>query len=150
MPDEPHRSRLQETIQNFSRVYRGPCFVPHITLGSGVNIPPSPSLSSLFIDCTSVESQDSPFRALYYRCAAAPELLALRSFFSDEEPYIPHISLLYGEHSTARKRDWCQNTPLYTQSISCSTIWIVQGGDNIEKWHPVAIYTLSPKIEPLK
>ena len=145
IPDEPHRSRLQQIIHNFSRVYRGPSFAPHITLGTGQYIPPSPctqKVVSIRFQC--VESADQYFRALYYRCEESSTLLSLAQKYGMKNPYCPHLSLLYGEHSDARKRTWCRNTLLYTEEVMCSNIWIVKGAPKVEHWETVQTHTLSP------
>ena len=144
IPDEPHRSRLQRIINNFANIYRGPCFAPHLTLATGQHIPPSPSNHRpIALNCQRVESQADYFRALYYRCKESPSLLSLSTFFTKDQTYTPHISLLYGDHSDARKRVWCANTSLYPHPIMCSRIWIVKGATNVHNWRVVKEYSLS-------
>ena len=144
IPDEPHRSRLQQIINNFANIYRGPCFVPHLTLATGQYIPPSPSQHHpIALHCEKVESQASYFRALYYRCKESPSLRSLSDFLEEDRQYIPHISLLYGDHSNARKRIWCANTSLYPHPIMCSRIWIVKGSRHVHNWSVIKEYNLS-------
>ena len=145
IPDPPHRSALQQTIDKFAQVYGGPRFEPHITLGSGTNIPspPPPLLPAPSISLNSVQSEENYFRNLYYTCAETEALTSLRTYFSNEDHFVPHLSLVYGQHSAARRRDWCSHLPLYTKTILCSEIWIVTGGANINAWAPLIKYPLN-------
>jgi 2'-5' RNA ligase len=146
IPDEPHREKLQETIQNFSHVYRGPSFPPHITLGTGRVIPSTPPRDCYAptISFTAVQAEEDPFRALYYLCERTPDLDKLRYHVGGEDPYTPHLSLLYGSHSQARRRDWCSHTPLFQKKVSCSTIWIVRGGPKVSQWKMIHSHQLQP------
>jgi hypothetical protein len=144
VPDEPDREKLQRMIQNFSNVYLGPSFVPHITLGTGRRIPPPPprEYTAPTITFQEVQTEDSPYRALYYRCTAHPMLEKLRIHFGTTDKYVPHLSLLYGAHSRARRRDWCSHTPLYSEPIVCSSIWVVRGGPKVSQWNTIHKFNL--------
>ena len=143
IPDHPHRAALQRTIDQFAQVYEGPRFVPHITIGSGMLIPEPPVLCAPIISFDSVQSEDNFFRSLYYTCAISKDLRALREALSKETSFHPHLSLVYGQHSAARRRDWCSHLPLYAKEVCCSELWVVQGGANIADWKPIKKYTLN-------
>ena len=118
--------------------------MPHITLGTGPYIPPSSSQKAVSIRFQCVESADHYFRALYYRCEDHPALLSLAQEYGIRQPYRPHLSLLYGEHSDARKRTWCRNINLYAEDIMCSNIWIVKGAQKVEHWEHTQTHPLLP------
>ena len=139
IPDEPHRSKLQQIIHRFSKIYQSPTFTPHITLGTGNTIPSPMELPTTNIQFEGVETEHSYFRSLYFTCRPDPKLFALWEYFGGEKPFIPHLSLIYGNFSQARERDWCSNTPLYTQNISCSTIWVIRGSKRVQDWKRIAL-----------
>ena len=143
IPDEPHRAKLQQIIHRFSKVYQSPIFTPHITIGTGNRIPSRiANIIAPKICFTSIETEHTYFRSLYFKCAASSELTSLWKYFEGKEPFIPHLSLIYGDFSASRERDWCTNTPLYEHSISCSTIWIIRGGNQVQDWQKVESFSL--------
>lgn len=142
IPDEPHRTQLQGIIHRFSKVYQSPIFTPHITIGTGTSIPTITSLSAPEVQFTSVHSEHTYFRSLYFKCALSQDMLSIWEFFGGKEPFVPHLSLIYGDFSQARERDWCSNTPLYEHLISCSSIWIIQGSRRVQDWKKVESFSL--------
>lgn len=143
IPDEPHRSTLQRMIHRFSKIYQRPTFTPHITIGTGYTIPASlASFATPNIHFACVSTEHSYFRSLYFKCSPSPALLPLWEAFGGEEPFIPHLSLVYGHFSQARERDWCSSTPLYEQCVPCSTIWVVRGSKRVQDWRKVKSFSL--------
>ena len=143
IPDEPHHTQLQEIINNFARVYHSPPFTPHLTIATGHSPPKKPNgFQPLKLQCTQVSTDFQYFRALYFQCPSTPELIKLRTFFGGEKSYSPHISLVYGNFSQARQKDWCSNTALYDASITFSTIWVVKGGNKVQEWKNISSFSL--------
>ena len=145
IPDPPHRERLQQIILQFSQVYGGSSFVPHITMGSGAQIPTDlpKELKAPTLLFSGLYAEDFYFRALYCTCHPNEDIQKIRTYLNGETPFDPHLSLVYGEHSAARRRDWCTHTPLYPQLMRFSELWIVQGGANISNWTPIKKYCLA-------
>ena len=55
IPDEPHKSRLANQIEDFSKIYKGPIFDPHLTLGtSNVLLSPIDGVARFHLTCTHV------------------------------------------------------------------------------------------------
>ena len=143
IPDEPHRSKLQQIIHRFSKIYQSPVFAPHITIGTGNKIIPfvkSPTIPNIRFEC--VTTEHSYFRSLYFKCETSTPLLSLWKQFGGTEPFVPHLSLIYGSFSQARERDWCSNTPLYEPSVPCSTIWVIRGSKRVQDWRKVESFSI--------
>ena len=145
IPDAPHFYDLSQIIVDFARLYRGPLFDPHVTLGTSRTLKqPPPRLPPINLQFSHVASDDHPFRSLYYCCVANPYLNRChKHYMPSSRTYLPHLSLLYGQHSNARRNDWVQNTPLYTHKITCSEIWTVLGGPKVEQWRVVEKHLLA-------
>ena len=106
------RRRLARLIAELARRFGGPVFEPHVTLLAGVAGPQRDVVAGaekvlraarVFpLRFLGPETGDTYFRALYLRVEPSPELLALqqaaREAFarSDDPPYVPHLSLVYG------------------------------------------------------
>ena len=142
IPDEPHRSVLQQIILRFAKIYQSPVFTPHITIATGNSIPSPRSFTIPNIQFECVATEHLYFRSLYFKCRPSPSLNALWESFGGEAPFVPHLSLIYGSFSQARERDWCSSTPLYKQTVPCSTIWIMHGGKKVEDWKKIESFSL--------
>ena len=143
MPDEPHREKLQQIIHRFSKVYQSPIFTPHITVGTGHSIPSSIAYKGIpKVRFTCVDTEHSYFRSLYFKCEPSHGLLSLWKSFEGQGTFVPHLSLIYGNFSEARERDWCLNTPIYEYTIPCSTIWIIRGSKRVQDWQKVESFSL--------
>ena len=143
IPDEPHRSNLKRIIQRFSKIYQSPIFTPHITVGSGNSIPTTIQGTEIpQVQFARAATEHTYFRSLYFKCEPSPTLLSICKYFGREDPFIPHLSLIYGHFSDARERDWCTNTPQYKPKVSCSTIWIVRGGRKVQDWQKIKSFSL--------
>jgi 2'-5' RNA ligase len=114
------RDVLASLITDLAEQHDGPRFPPHITLlGSltgdeaeivrlageiAAQTPP------LHIDFEGLGMEDVFFRALYLVASKAPALMATNAlahqvFASDRpEPFMPHLSLFYGDRSAEAKR----------------------------------------------
>lgn len=112
--------KLQWTINALAQTYGGPSFVPHVTLLA--RIPDGPeeallqkaaqlaqSLVPFEISLDEEGMEDAYFRALYLHAggeavkeahAKANEAFGMQ----DDAPYMPHLSLLYGNYPIERKR----------------------------------------------
>ena len=143
IPDEPHLSKLEQTINNFAQVYQTPSFTPHITIATShrlMTIPIGFQIPTL--QFTRVHTEHLFFRALYFQCSPSSELQRLRYYFGGDEIYTPHLSLIYGHFSKARQNDWCAHTQLYDKKISFSTIWVIRGGKKVQDWTKIMTFSL--------
>lgn len=121
-PSGRKREVLQDLIQQLAKKFDGPAFTAHVTLLSGISIENEEELmqktaqlaadqSSFELSLDGLGMEDRYFRALYLRARENEALTSLHEeateLFSiqNDEPYIPHLSLLYGNYPEAKKLD---------------------------------------------
>ena len=85
-------------------------------------------------------------QALYYPVAPSKGLTKIQRYYAPHiEDYTPHLSLIYGKFSTARRTAWLQKCPTYPEEIPCSHISLVLGGKEIQKWRILKTWILQKK-----
>jgi 2'-5' RNA ligase len=110
--------KLQERIKKLSKEHGTPLFSPHVTLLGGVQatetemIPLADTLSSYVepfeLELTKAGYLDTFYQSLFIHVKETSELKELRRnacrlFNIEEEEYMPHLSLLYGDLSQKQK-----------------------------------------------
>ena len=110
-PGEPVFSRLAGEIYRLGREHSTPPFEPHITLLSPIPLPEEKALAKsatlarilrpFQIELGEIGYLDEYFRCLFVTVAASPSisrarLFACRVFARQNAPYMPHVSLVYG------------------------------------------------------
>ena len=143
LPDAPHDALLSAQISDLSVIYRTPLFRPHITIASGKTPYQFHDFRAPELSLLPAKSEEHMFRALYYPIAPTPHLLNIRKqYVSDEVPYEPHLSLIYGHFSKSRRRAWLQSCPKYTETIRFGRLSLIQGGRDVEKWRHITTWHL--------
>lgn len=120
VPEEPMFSLLTDDICRLSHRYSTPLFEPHVTLLSGITTEEhdtlektaslANSLKPLRLELDGVGYLDEYFRYVFIRVvptaqvtqahAAAKEAFGLQN----KSPYMPHLSLVYGNLRTEEKK----------------------------------------------
>lgn len=113
-------SLLKDTVAKLSEEYGGPLFEPHLTLLATIPIEDeillagkaaalAEAISPFTLTLEGFGAEDTFFRALYMRARNDEELSRYhkqaRALFGGEDPipYVPHVSLLYGNYDAERK-----------------------------------------------
>lgn len=116
-------------IKNLSQEYGGPVFSPHVTLLARIPAEDEEVVAAktkIFAQTTSPfvltlagpAIQDAFFKALYLQVAETEKMETLHAkaneIFSmaDEGPYVPHLSLLYGNYERARREQTAATLPV--------------------------------------
>ncbi|HEV7121658.1 MAG TPA: 2'-5' RNA ligase family protein [Candidatus Paceibacterota bacterium] len=118
-PPAPLGEKLQWTIAALAQAYGGPAFAPHVTLLARISEEPEEELlrkaqllaQSLVPFSVSLDEEgmeDAYFRALYLHAGGAgirdAHAKTNGAFgLEDDAPYVPHLSLLYGNYPLERK-----------------------------------------------
>ena len=105
--------RIHQIILKLSAEFGSPAFKPHVTLIPQLKLPYetiveglhkiSKKIAPLKIDLGDVQFENTIFTSLYVRAKKTPELelasqLAKQTFNrDDDDPFRPHLSLLYGQ-----------------------------------------------------
>ena len=143
MPDPPHYEKLEAQLTDLSQIYRAPLFAPHITIASGNRPYAFHPFSAPTVSLQPAQTQNHKRRALYYPVQVAPALLEIQRHYAPEvADYFPHLSLIYGHFSSARRNAWVQKCPSYPSPIPCSSLCMVLGGKDVHKWRVIARWTL--------
>jgi 2'-5' RNA ligase len=118
-PGEPAFSLLAGEIYRLSREHSTPPFDPHITLLSRIVLPEENALAKsaalarilkrFVIELGEIGCLDEYFRCLFVTVVANPSVLrvrqaACRVFARQNAPYMPHLSLVYGNLPVEIKR----------------------------------------------
>lgn len=144
---------LQERIKNLSEKYGTPLFSPHVTLLGGISatetkmIPIADTLVSSVepfeLECTKAGYLDTFYQALFIHVKETNQLKALRQnacrlFDIEDQGYMPHLSLLYGNLSQKQKEEILNNIgrEFYIR-FPVEKIVIMQTDGKPDKWRKV-------------
>lgn len=118
-PRDAVSASLGELICGLSEIYKTPPFLPHVTLLASVSRPQAEVIArtlELALACGPFEIElgepaftDDYFRSLFIKVTPNPALLsahrrARELFNMPQEPYLPHLSVLYGNLPAAEKK----------------------------------------------
>lgn len=145
--------KLQERIKNLSEKYGTPLFSPHVTLLGGVSatetkmIPIANTLVSSVepfeLELTKAGYLDTFYQSLFIHVKETNQLKSLRQnacrlFDIEDEEYMPHLSLLYGNLSQKQKENILNNIgrEFYIR-FSVEKIVLMQTDGTPDKWRKV-------------
>lgn len=113
MPKGKIYTKFAQIIKKLGQEYGGPIFEPHVTLLGDIELPEEEMIKRTAqlvggqkpfpITIKQVDYQDFYFRTLFVRADLTESLQALHNkarkiFKKDIPPYMPHLSLLYGNY----------------------------------------------------
>lgn len=145
--------KLQERIKSLSEKYGTPLFSPHVTLLGGVSatetkmIPIANTLVSSVepfeLELTKAGYLDTFYQALFIHVKETNQLTSLRRnacrlFDIENEEYMPHLSLLYGNLSQKQKEKILNNIgrEFYIR-FPVEKIVLMQTDGTPDKWRKV-------------
>lgn len=121
MPEGDVYNRLKELMSGLGEKYKSPIFEPHVTLTGQVlgteeeivalTAGLAGNIKSFDIRLGGVACLDEYFRALFLKADETDEAinanLIARTVFNRESnpPYMPHLSLMYGDFSISTKKE---------------------------------------------
>lgn len=151
MPPANLRERYARIIRRLAAAYDTPPFLPHVTLLGELPGPPelvrarctalAAQIAPYELRLTAIGYQDVFFRALFVRVDPTPPVLAAYdravAQFPQEQPapYMPHLSLLYGDFPAERKPSM---TAAVGEDVSgqfrAEALYLVDVARPIEQW----------------
>jgi 2'-5' RNA ligase len=152
---------LAQTIDHLARELAAPVFEPHITLLANLGLDEQERLRrtselAARLRPWPVVLTEPSYRADYFRCLfmlvdpTPPVLeshaLAAKLFDRVEvEPYMPHVSLVYGSYSETRKREVIRRLPALTgTSFTVSTVCLLEARSTAPSdWREIADFPLA-------
>jgi 2'-5' RNA ligase len=159
VPPEDLRSRLASLIADLARRFRTPAFEPHVTLLGGIEAPEG----SLLSRARSLAGQLRPFELRladvgagveFFHCVFVavvdtPELLQAHDLAGAaldvvEEPFRPHLSLVYGRLGDAEKRAARRAAGDLACAFTARELRVMDTSGDVEAWRRLAGYSLGP------
>jgi 2'-5' RNA ligase len=162
MPEGDRRVRLADTIHALARRYNTPEFEPHVTLLGSVERSYDAiggclrtlvrQIHPMSIRLESIESRDQYFRCLYLRVENSRELQDARlkacALFDRDEPYQPHLSLMYGAIGADAKQALARDigAGLSGTRFTVRRVSLYRTHGVVEDWRPTGSYALDDFI----
>ena len=162
MPAEKTAAKISELINNLSKTYQTAAFSPHITLLSGITESKEIALQKMQnwakqIQPIQAALTDVAYLEIYYKCLffntlLSKELLNARAeaelIFEHThiQPFIPHISFLYGDLPVFKKQEIiAELNSDFFQTIILDKIQLVRTERAVEDWELLAEINLIKK-----
>ena len=160
LPEHAVSTRVAAVIDHLARTRGGPRFLPHVTVVAGLEKPAAdlrartralartlPALAVILgraagraehFKALFVEIESTELRALHRRAAAALGAAA-------DPGYLPHMSLAYGEFTTAVKEAMLDRVGRrWSERCMLDRLAVVPLGGPPESWTPIATERLVP------
>lgn len=155
-PESQVFERFANIIRDLAGQHGGPIFEPHVTLLGEVAAPDQPEkdvvektkaivegrkLVSVYL--TEIDFQDYYFRTLYVLADRSPELLglydrALEVFGREFSPYMPHLSLMYGDYTVELKKQIISEIGRQRAEFVATGIHVIKSTGDESTWAKVA------------
>ena len=145
-------STTSDLILELARRYKTPLFTPHVTLLGDLHLSKDEvmektaelarQLRPFTIQITHLEQGTSYFQCVYIR-AASPKLIesnkrARQIFDLKSEPFLPHLSLLYGNLDSEIKESIIQEIgPAFNRSFNVNSIAIWETKEEPKNWNQI-------------
>lgn len=154
-PSGALKDELHASIDMLAREYDGPVFNPHVTLLGRIRENSdeevlakartlAASLTPFTLTLGTVGYEDVYFRALYIRIKELEPVTAYhraaRTAFGmeHEDPYLPHLSLLYGEYPEAQKVRTIESlTYPVEREFAVDRIHVYRTPGETHRWHKI-------------
>ena len=157
MPEEPVYSESTGVLLSLSRECSMPAFEPHVTLLAGITAPEHETvslcaklasvLSSFEVRLTTIDFLEEYYRSIFVRVAEtdaimlangkAREVFGLRV----EAPYLPHLSLLYGDVPLdVKKAIAAELGSPFARSFQASSIHLYSVAGPVSRWRLVRTF----------
>lgn len=168
MPDGEAYNLLQELILDLSQTHDTPRFEPHITLLSGITDEEDLAIEKtrhfafntqpITAALTHIEYLELYYRCLFFRADTSEQLMQARQQaeqlfeHTQIQPFIPHVSFLYGAMPTFQKEAIINDLGnRFLMSLKMNMLRLVRTQRTPEYWELVAEFPLgkSQKTSPL-
>lgn len=155
-PSEPVFGQLDKIINDLSVKYNAPVFKPHMTLVSGVEQEAdqikevaeqlASSMEELPLSLGPVSFSTTYFQSVFVRINSTAQLMQLnidaKKLLNVENTFfMPHISLLYGDHDMKTREKVVSEIQLEPVSFSGDKILIIPEVPTPSEWEPAGIFS---------
>jgi hypothetical protein len=163
IPDTAAHHRLQQLISDLSYKHNAPVFEPHITLLSGITDTDldaknkaeyfAKKCAPIVAAIQNVEYLEEFFRCLFFTTDQSASLIAARqraeTLFehTNIQPFIPHVSFLYGTMPVFEKQAIADELKdQFLMPLRMPTLRLVRTQRTPEYWENIAEYELNPNV----
>lgn len=153
MPDQEVQKTLTSIVEELAQKYSGPVFEPHMTLLGDLPLSKEDvvsrtrKLASVLkpfpITLGKVECSTTYFQNVFVRVNTSALLLSAyiraRDLFDIDAHrfFMPHISLLYGDHSMQERTRIAETVHLSPLSFTANTLRIMTSGGDVSSWDTI-------------
>lgn len=154
VPPEPLYSQLKNIIRELSIRYDSPLFEPHMTLLGNIDseLPHIKSKLALLasridqftLKLDSVSFSTTYFQSVFVRVHSTAQLLQLnleakKMFGMENDVFMPHISLLYGEHEMRIREKAVSEVQISSASFVVDSFVLTPATIDPNTWEHVAV-----------
>lgn len=148
-PPEPIFSQLKNAVNELVRKYNGPVFEPHMTLLGNINngLPEieqkakelAAHLDKLELSLGPVSFSTTYFQSVFIRVNSTAKLIQLnldakKIFSMENDVFMPHISLLYGDHDMTIREEVASSLQFPAFSFVIKEFVITPAVTNPDQW----------------
>lgn len=160
IPPEPLYSQLKNTIDKLAKKYRGPVFEPHMTLLGNIDKDLSEvkqkvkesanSIDKLVLSLGSISFSTTYFQSVFVRANSTAQLMQLnletkKLFGMENNVFMPHISLLYGNHDMITREKAASEVQLSKASFIVNKFIVTPATSNPNEWEHSAVIPFMSK-----
>lgn len=160
IPTEPVFSELDQIISNLFSRYDGYLFHPHMTLLSNIEKPFEEvqkaaedavrNLDSFNLSLGPVSFSTTYYQSVFVRVNSIAPIMNInlslkKSLGFENSVYMPHISLLYGDHDMETREKITNEITITNSAFIAQEIAILQDDPDPINWNPIAIVRFGKK-----
>lgn len=149
IPSEPVYGQIQKVIDELSEKYKGPRLEPHMTLVGGIDydLPEiekkikrlSLKGKELSLTLGPVSFGTTYYQSVLVRVNSSAKLMQLNMDIKkilglENNVFMPHLSLLYGDHSMSDREKIASSVYIPTSSFIVNEFVITPSTDNPKEW----------------
>ncbi|EEF40143.1 Cyclic phosphodiesterase, putative [Ricinus communis] len=168
IPAEDVSARLKKLMEDLRSEFGGPQFEPHVTVVGAISLTEEEALEKFRSSCDGLTRYIATvdrvatgtffYQCIYLLLNPSPEVVRASAHctghfgYKSSTPYMPHLSLLYGDLTDDEKKKAQEKTNILDESInglsfqiSRLALWKTDTEDRtLKSWEKIAECTLSP------
>jgi hypothetical protein len=158
MPPEPLFTQLKDCIDSLAKENNAPTFEPHMTMVGTIDQDLTvieqtlqnclASMTPMQLELGEVSFSTTYFQSVLVRVSATAQLMELNmqiknSLNLENDVFMPHFSLLYGNHSMKERAEIAARIKLPTLSFEIDTLVITPAVANPDDWEHLSSYKIT-------
>ena len=152
VPSEPVFSELKKIIQDLSLQYHSPCFDPHLTVlgDAGQDLKAiQKTVEKIVADMKKMKLSLGPlsfsttyFQSAFVRVNSTASLMQLnldlkKLLNMENDIFMPHMSLIYGNHDMKTREDIVKKTKLNNSLFVAEKMVVIPLKPDLNDWKPI-------------